>query len=206
MTTRREFLQAGIAASALPVAIGGLASDSAADPQPISSAQTAPVSFYTAVFDERFPESIAFAAEMARLGVPTHGIKGDMTALWYHELQPLWSKTPVAIAGLTAHGPLFCLERLAWDHGMRVRFRAEHQFRADDCVEHSISASGDVLDGASALVSAGNAWSTHVARLLGRCSQRPEPVARTVMTRLQEPVITNREPLFSWVIAPVVRG
>jgi hypothetical protein len=26
---------------------------------------------------------------------------------------------------LTAHGPLFCLERLAWDHGMRVIARVE---------------------------------------------------------------------------------
>jgi hypothetical protein len=41
-------------------------------------------------------------------------------------LRAAWTKQPVAIAGLTAHGPLFCLERLAWDHGMRVVFRAEH--------------------------------------------------------------------------------
>ncbi len=203
MTTRREFLQAGIAASALP-AIGGLPSDRSPDQ---STADATPaVSFHTAVFDERFPESVAFAAEMARLGVATRGIKGDMTALWYHELQPVWSSNPVAIAGLTAHGPLFCLERLAWDHGMRVRFRAEHQFRPDGCVEHSISASGNVLDDASVLGAAGNAWGAQVARLLDRCAQRPESTTRIVVTRLQNPVHLDREPLFSWVIAPVVRA
>ncbi len=31
---------------------------------------------------------------------------------------------PAAIAGLTAHGALFCLERLGWDVGMRVATRA----------------------------------------------------------------------------------
>ena len=31
-----------------------------------------------------------------------------------------------AIAGVTGHGPLFVLEHLAWDHGMKVLVREEH--------------------------------------------------------------------------------
>jgi hypothetical protein len=27
---------------------------------------------------------------------------------------------------MTTHGPLFCLERWAWDHGLRVVARTEH--------------------------------------------------------------------------------
>ena len=62
-----------------------------------------------------------------------HGIRGDITDLWFHDLDPQWKKQPVAIAGLTAHGPLFCLERLAWDHGMRVVSRVEQGSRDQDC-------------------------------------------------------------------------
>jgi hypothetical protein len=94
---------------------------SAAAPQPIGS----PVSFYKVVVDQRFPASVAFGAEMTRLGAPVHSTQGDITDLWFHDLDLRWQQGPVAIAGLTAHGPLFCLERLAWDRGMRVVLRTE---------------------------------------------------------------------------------
>jgi hypothetical protein len=61
-----------------------------------------------------------------------HGFDGDITNIWYHDLQPRWQKAPAAIAGLTAHGALFCLERLAWDVGMRVVARAEQNFEGHE--------------------------------------------------------------------------
>ena len=51
---------------------------------------------------------------------------GDMTRFWYDDLYHRWRQAPVAIAGLTAHGALFCLERLAWEKRMRVVYRREH--------------------------------------------------------------------------------
>ena len=70
MTTRREFLQAGIAASAVPIAAGALISDKPTMPEPSASAfPLAPMPFYKVVFDERFPDSVAFAAAMKQLGV-----------------------------------------------------------------------------------------------------------------------------------------
>ena len=117
MASRREFLQAGLAASVLPIA----ASAGESAPEALDKAP----SFYKVVFDERFPASVAFAGEMKKLGMPVHGIKGDITDLWYYDLYERWKQGPVAIAGLTAHGALFCLERLAWDHGMRVVYRAD---------------------------------------------------------------------------------
>jgi len=85
-----------------------------------------PISLYKVIFDRRFPSSREFGAEARKLGLPVHEIEGDITDLWYHDLSLRWREEPVAIAGLTAHGPLFCLERLAWDHRMRVVFRARH--------------------------------------------------------------------------------
>ncbi len=202
MTTRREFLQAGIA---VPLVAGVFASDqTAADSA--SAARPTALPLYKAVFDERFPESAAFAAEMQRLGVATHGIAGDMTDLWYYDLHPRWMKTPVPIAGLTAHGPLFCLERLAWDHGMRVTFRAEHRFRPDGCVEHVISADESVLRDAGALRTAGSNWSKHIAGLVNRCGQTRVETRPAIVTALGQPRATEQDPLYSWVISPRARS
>jgi hypothetical protein len=119
MASRREFLQASIAASLLPAVV----SAKAADPDD---------SFYKVIFDERFPASVAFGHEWKARGAAVHAIRGDITDLWFHDLDRQWKKQPVAIAGLTAHGPLFCLERLAWDHGMRVISRVEQPSRDAD--------------------------------------------------------------------------
>jgi hypothetical protein len=89
-------------------------------------------SFYKVIFDQRFPASVAFGDEWKARGAAVHAIRGDITDLWFHDLDLQWKKRPVPIAGLTAHGPLFCLERLAWDHGMRVVSRVEQPSRDGD--------------------------------------------------------------------------
>jgi hypothetical protein len=120
---RREILQSGIAASALPV-VGGAVWPEAEAPG-VSSAQHLPI--YKVVVDQRVVEEIELGRELSRLGFAVHAIDGDVTSLWYDDLFPRWRENPVAIAGVTAHGPLFCLERLSWDFGMRVVMRADHR-------------------------------------------------------------------------------
>jgi hypothetical protein len=118
MANRREFIQTGFAASMLPI----LATARELMPQP-----AAPVfPFYKVIFDRRFAASREFGNEMEKLGAAVYGIHGDITDLWYHDLSHRWKQSPAPIAGMTAHGPLFCLERLAWDHEMRVLSRTEH--------------------------------------------------------------------------------
>lgn len=118
MTNRRDFLQIGLAASAWP-----LASRAALGAGMPVDAGAAPL--YKVVYDSRFEASVAFARRAAALGVPTRAIEGDMTRFWYDDLYHRWREGPVAIAGLTAHGPLFCFEQLARDQRMRVVLRAE---------------------------------------------------------------------------------
>ncbi len=117
MVTRRDIVLGAMAASVLPGFAGALASPSAIRGLAGESA------LYKVIYDERFPLSVAFGREAMRSGLAVHAIRGDMTDLWYDDLYLQWRRQPVAIAGLTAHGPLFCLERLAWDFGMRVRTR-----------------------------------------------------------------------------------
>jgi hypothetical protein len=43
--------------------------------------------FERAVFDERFAECPAFAAELHSAGVPTSAIRGEVAMLWYGDLR-----------------------------------------------------------------------------------------------------------------------
>jgi hypothetical protein len=120
MTSRRAFLKAGLTTSALlPLgARGNLAA--------VDGALTTGEQFYKVLYDTRVAASVAFAQRAAARGFALHAIAGDMTRFWYDDLYHRWREGPAAIAGLTAHGPLFCLERLAWEQRMRVVYRREH--------------------------------------------------------------------------------
>jgi hypothetical protein len=100
--------------SAFP-ALGGRA-----EPVPVSAAPTV-------VADTRFAASRAFSAEAGRSGSRIAWIDGDITNLWYDELDLLWRREPAVIAGLTAYGAFFCLERLGMDRGLRLVFKRQHQ-------------------------------------------------------------------------------
>lgn len=192
MTNRREFLQLGIAAAALPVAPHAAS--------PAAGVSVTPI--YKAIYDTRFPESVAFARRMAERGIATHAIDGDVTALWYHDLYHRWREGPVAIAGLTAHGALFCLEQLAWDQRMRVVFRGQHDFGLLS-VDHRFSGPRDLLRG---LALRDVAWSERIADLIAACpSAHVEIGACEAATLRVEHQARQREELHSWLIAPVTR-
>jgi hypothetical protein len=204
MASRREFLQVGVAALALPIsARAGVKRGEAKPAAGAAANESTPAELYKVIYDERHASSRAFAAEVTRLGATVHAIKGDITDLWFRDLDARWKKESVAIAGLTEHGPLFCLERLSWDHGMRVVYRADHTYRADGYMEHELSGSERMLRQAVDLSSSGPDWGARVASLLTRC-----PAARAQASKLT--VVTpaakqagDPEHLVSWVIAPV---
>src|SRR5689334_15407428 len=129
MTSRREFLQAGLTASAL-LPVGARANFVGVE------ARSPVLPMYKVLHDTRFAASVAFARRAAARGVAVHAMTGDMTPFWYDDLYHRWRQEPVAIAGLTAHGALFCLERLAWEQRMRVIYRGEHAAAAGGYVVH----------------------------------------------------------------------
>jgi hypothetical protein len=205
MTNRREFLQIGIAATAWPIASRAAmaATQSAA---PVGAAVAAPVSLYKAVYDTRFPESVAFARQMEVEGVATHAIEADVTNFWYTELDQRWRKTPLAIAGLTSHGPLFCLEQLAWPLGMRVVFRGEHSYRADGSIEHALNGPDSMVRAASGLGEKSD-WAASIAKLATRCpTGRSQVSAASFTCRAAGPTKAEADPLISWIIAPASKA
>lgn len=124
MINRRQVLQTGLAATSLPI-IAGVSF------VPLQTAHARALehpSLYRVLFDQRFAASRDFGREAQRRGQSVQGFNGDITNVWFHDLHPRWQQGPAAIAGFTAHGALFCLERLAWDVGMRVTHRAEQKY------------------------------------------------------------------------------
>lgn len=203
MTNRRQFLKTGIAAGVWPLAAG------AAHPGG-GDGRASAVPLYRVVYDRRFAEGVAFARRAASLGLPLRAIEGDMTRFWYEDLYHAWRRGPVAIAGLTAHGPLFCLEQLARDQRMRVVFRAEHR-PADDGVEHTLNGPLTMLRRSLPVTEAGSGWSECMAEVISAC---PGTRTETASARLRGggsvsagdgSVSAGRASLFSWVIAPVGR-
>jgi hypothetical protein len=200
MASRREFLQVGIAALALPIsAHAALSPAAAAAENPV-----AVTPLYKVVFDERFPASVAFGAEARSLGLSTHSIRGDITDLWFHDLDARWKKSPAAVAGLTAQGALFCLERLAWDHGMRVVYRGDHQYLPEGAIEHVLTGPESVVHQAGGLKDDGDGWAARVANLVARLPEGASAPAKTTLRgRAIAPANAEPEGLISWVIAPV---
>lgn len=200
MTDRRQFLGFGLAASAWPV-VG------AAFARPFGEHAACPI--YKAVCDRRAPGARAFAGPLAAHGVPVHATDGDVTRLWYDDLALRWRESPVAIAGLTAADTLFCLEQLAWDHRMRVVFRAERiadgQGRVVQRIEGPEHALGSLPRGtrSSLRAAADPASLGRAAREAPLAASRPGGRARLT---LPEPAGVATDPWIAWVIAPVHRG
>ena len=233
MTNRREFLQTGVAVSALPLAINALLAPEAAAMSPAhipTDSRDAVV--HRAVYDNRYAEGLVFSQRVAQFGVPAHALKrGDVTER-YEELDLVWRNERLATAGLTQFGPMLVLERLANERGMRTFIRVEHRARADGMLSHVIQGPAESAALAERLSVAGMGWPSIMAALVTHCrADIKAPVERIVITPGPPPVLTSHEvipasvihyyttlavaegrpvpldgPLFSWLVAPVVGG
>jgi hypothetical protein len=217
MTNRREFLHMGVAALSLPIAaragISAAAPSDESAPQG-SHAPTEPVAaepLYKILFDERFPASTSFADELKRHGLTPEAIRGDITDVWFNDLYYRWKQQPVAIAGLTAPGAIFCLEMLARDAGMQVVMRADHRFSMCQTsngarVEHEVWAPGNAVAKADALRASGEHWPTTMAEMVMRFPAHREAHRKAKFSAPAPIVNGNTEHLVTWVIAPQRRA
>ena len=194
---RRQFLHAGMIIPALPIAAGIPFRNAVAG----SLRGSNPIRMHKLIFDERFPEGRAFAAQADRLGLSTHAIRGDVTDLWYHDLDLRWRKGPSAIAGMTTGDSLFCLERLAWDREMRVVFRAEHSCLPGGFTEHRLYGPVRLLEHAADLLKGQADWGGPVAQLVAGCPADRSAVSEESIVAGSLDAGAERMPLVSWVIA-----
>jgi hypothetical protein len=187
---RREFLRTAAALSAVPLA-GRVTFAKAREQRAVPEA---------VVFDSRHLEGREFATHAGLLGAPVRAIEGDITSLWQNELLRRWKTGPVAIAGLTERPALFLLERLAWDHGLRVIFAAEHEPHGRGHAAHRVAFTADPRL-ALHLAAAGRSWPRVLAEVLIIGTRAPprdfRPTDAALAAYIGEP-----SKLFSWIIAP----
>jgi hypothetical protein len=196
VTSRRQFLQSSIAVS------GALCGAPLTARAAGSEAPRLRLELF--VLDRRFPESVAAAKHAAERGVALAATEGDLTSLWYHDLDLRWQAAPMTLAGVTTRGALFVLETFAADRGMRVLYRGEHALARAGAVVHTFAGPSElvaaVADGAQA---DWQAWPLALGHAMTHCS-----AARTAATRLvcssaaASSDAARGEPLFSWIIAP----
>jgi hypothetical protein len=125
MLTRRTVLQGAAAATSLPIFAGV---EWARRPAAAAAVALDHPSLYKVLFDQRFAPARAFGSDARWRGMSVQGFAGDVTDVWFHDLYPRWKQGRAAVAGLTTHGVLFCLEHLARDARMRVVHRSEHRY------------------------------------------------------------------------------
>jgi hypothetical protein len=124
--SRRIFLKCGLGACSASALIPTLSA------RPV-------IPYDKAVFDERFEEARAFATQATARATPTVAIRGDVTNLFFNDLDVRWKLGPVWLIGFTTSASLFCLYLLAQDRGMQLRFCG---------TKPKMKAVLDVLDGA----------------------------------------------------------
>ena len=189
MTDRREFLQAAAVLSAAPLA-----------PRAAFAGTGNAARLDAVVVDSRH-EAARFFGDLAEFaGAPRRDVQGDITGLWQRELVHRWREAPAAVAGLTERPALFLLERLGWDHGLRVVFEAEHLADGHGGMQHRIVQS-NATGLERELAAAGADWPAVLADALivggGATKSDTRPSGAAMAAHLAEPT-----KLYSWIIAP----
>lgn len=199
MANRRDVLRCA-ALTALPLTLGLANLAEAGIPARGSGSGVG-----TVVVDSRFAPARDLGAQLARAGAQVHALAdADVTAVWRDTLAPAWSRGPVAVAGLTTSSSLFVLEQLAWPHGLRVVFHAEHYLASDGTATHQLlrcTGVGPTLS-TKTLDFLGRMWPGRVASVISSWDERPRigrvgPSCAGLAPELPPGV----ELLTSWIIA-----
>lgn len=194
---RRDFVAACLASAGV-VAVRAPYARSAADHSPVR----------LALFDTRYPAAVAFSGTFNRRGVALAPFAGDVTAVWYEQLDPVWRREPISVAGMTTPATLFCLEQLAWDHGLRVAFRGTHDPAPGGGVAHVLEVAKHRPQHLLRSFSEERPWAVQVADHMASIRKPApafpsEPEARSAC-QLRTPA-SRYDPgtrLVSWLIAP----
>ena len=223
MPNRREFLQTSAVMSA--IAANGVIAGTAG-----AAAALRPGKPSRAIYDDRYAAGRRFAEVVAAHGVPTRALDvGDITRFWYDELETLWKREPVAIAGLTQFGPMFVVERIALERGLELVLRVEHCATSDGRLEHAFSGPRETLGLAAGFEGLQSDWPGVIAALacsvgaddsprhdaaLATAESAPRPIpcadpSAPSVIHYYTPLAVQQGygaaldgPLYSWVVAP----
>ena len=162
MISRRTLLISGAAASVAGVIAGVSGAANAAD------RAGSPGRRFRAVFQPRHEASVAFARTLNDRCMGVSEVSGDLGQLWYGELRGQLRRTKVPLTGLTDRATLFCLEELARDVDMKMRFRVDRVVEQGGRIRHEVAGQKRLVTGLHDLgtdESFGNAMASVVHRI-----------------------------------------
>jgi hypothetical protein len=200
MTSRREFLQTAAVVVA-PLGVGNFAMAAGAT----SSLAVTAGAPHAVLIEDHFAPARSFGARLAARGATVHAIAdGDVTSVWLDELAPAWSRGRVTVAGLTRAPALFVLEQLAWAHGLRVVYHAEHVVNDEHGTEHAVLRGAAAGRAASHFAHRGLLWPSLAADAVADHIANPQRGAVGYSGAGLQPVLPEGSVLLtSWVIAAV---
>jgi hypothetical protein len=192
MISRRDFIVSGTLATLSPCLHAAS-----------STLELPHLPYHSLIYDDRFEEAVAFGRAAVDAGLPVSAIRGDVTALWYHNLYHRWLADRAPIAGMTTPDALFCLETLGNDAGLRLAMRVDHHLR-EGGIEHRLLAPRKLATEVRPELLASD-LSRHMLDLVRVCpASWRDRVSRTMATPLVG-VGSGRPALVTWVLAPYAR-
>ena len=192
MLSRRVFVGAGAAVAALA------AWPARALRLPLHGA-TGALPPLRVIFDRTLSEGIAFGTAATRRTTIVDAVDADLGGYWLHTLEPLLKEGPLALAGLTAGAPLFCLELLCRDYGLRTVYRIEHSLEADGRIGHTLTGDPSLAPWLDRLAASGREWAAEAAVLATPGTALPRPTRAIELLGLAGGRAVRS--LFTWMIA-----
>jgi hypothetical protein len=193
MVNRRQIIQLALSAGAALPCLGAFA------------ATAAKLALYGVLYDERSQPGLRFAAAASRHGARLLPTRGDVTDIWFNQLQPQWKQHQSAVAGLTDYHALFVLDMMARDAGMRAVYMAAHRAQAGGVFEHRLFGPRTLLRQASTQI-VGDDWADRAAQVLMQCpGEMPVAARQSTIAQARNCELRSAD-LVSWVIAPVRRA
>jgi hypothetical protein len=200
MTTRRDVLASGVAASiTLTPGLAALATE-----RTCGIATRRPrMELHKIAFDGRYAAGRVFGDEAKRMGGDVHDIDGDITPLWFNDLRIRWKHEPVAVAGLTTFSSFLSLKLMAMDAGIRPVYRGYHHLEKP--IRHEMFGPESALPKPHELRALQQGWESAVARLVFTWPQEaaaPVNGEATTLALADERWLSGTS-LTSWILAPV---
>ena len=161
----------------------------------------APSSIGTVIYDERHPDSRAFAFEFVQRGIMPLDASAGIDALWSGPIRQLLEERPKArIAGFTSPADFETMKRLAAETSRATLYEGAHDFGPTGLTTTIVYAGPRAHEFTWMLGEAGNDWPPTLAHAVLTASLIGPDRQQERITTLGAQARGDVGPLVSWVI------
>lgn len=195
MPTRRNILRGGLGLSIMPLLTGRAAAEKS----------TATLNIENLWVDTSIEAGRAYADYAGKMGANIIEASGSASTNLMPQLDLEWRANPVALAGVTTHGPMFTLEMLGRRHGMRLAYSAKMMRWDDGTSGVEANGFGELAQATPAPGLSDATWAVEMANftLTTPLDQFTAGGTKASHQIGEQMAGSYDDPLYVWVIAPV---